>query len=822
MTGVYINKIKQCAVSIIVVLVGVFLTLSVSQTVKADDTDIQQVLNQDNKTSTTTIMPLIIAITKNSSADDIASGTFGNCTWSIDANGRLDIEAPAGGTGLTGEVGNTSNGQITGLPWIDYRKDITSVYVGTGVIANQSSYKLFANLDNVTDIDVGNLNTRYLKSINSFFTTDPKLTNIVGLENWSTSQMTDMSNLFSSDSAITSINGLQNWDVSNVVNMRSMFSSDKKLVVTGLDKWNTSNVQYMDSMFNYIANTDLTQIQNWDVSNVTDMSSMFVSSSALTNLDISNWKTSNLTNTSSMFKGCSGLKSITGIGSLDVSKVTTMAGMFSQAKGITELSGIENWDTSNVKNMNGLFSGTTSLESLDLSKWNTTNVTDMGSMFSNDSNLNEDSLIGISNFDTSNVTNMESMFNGTGFVNLNLDNFKTEKVQNMNSMFAGTNHLKKISGSFDTGLVTNMSSIFNGSSISDFSDFNIADWNTSKVTNFSSAFQKTQFTDYGFLTNWDVSSGTNFNYMFTYCSNMTVAPTEKWILSNKSGKIYAYQMFCNDPELLTVDMSNSGTVVVFYYMIGMFSGDSKLATVNLSGVDNSSMSGSLMADMFKGTTSLWKLQLGSDFVILPEAHLEDHAAGSVINDPADPSGDYKAVSSYWQAIGNGTDHDPDGDFYSKDQLLDLYSGNGATANTYVWQQKMKMDISMDVPDVNFGTISNLNGLTERSNDDWGITVNSKTFPDVPVNAKISVSAESPLTSADGTHTLDNALIFKDNTGSSNVVNSTPVQVYDNYLDSGYNFIKWDSKHGLLLDVNDTQAPSGKYTTTLDCTMVNSV
>lgn len=389
-------------------------------------------------------------------------------------------------------------------------------------------------------------------------------------------------------------------------------------------------------------------------------------------------------------------------------------------------------------------------------------------------------------------------------------------------MFAGTKNLKKVSGNFDTSLVTDLSSIFSGSAITDFSDFNIADWNTSKVTQFSSAFQNTRFTDYGFLTNWDVSSGSNFNNMFTSCPNMTVAPTEKWIFSNKNGEIYFFQMFYNDPELLTVDISNSGTTVVPYYMTQMFSGDSKLATLDLSGIDNSSMTSDLMTDMFKGTTSLWKLKLGSDFVILPKANLADHDAGSVINDPADPSGDYKAVSSYWQAVGDGTDHDPDGDFYSKDQLLDTHSGNGSTANTYVWQQKMKMDISMDVPDVSFGTVSNLNGLTERSDDNFGITVNSKTFPDVPVNAKISVSAQSPLTSADGTHTLDNALIFKDNNGNSNAINGTPIQVYDNYLDSGYNFIKWDSKHGLLLDVNDIQAPSGKYTTTLDWTMVNSV
>lgn len=96
-------------------------------------------------------------------------------------------------------------------------------------------------------------------------------------------------------SEVLSIN-LSNLDTSNVTTMESMFYSCKRLTTIDLTPLNTSNVTSMSDMFygcRGLTSLDLTPL---DTSNVTDMSSMFDGCRGLVSLDLTPLDTSNVIN----------------------------------------------------------------------------------------------------------------------------------------------------------------------------------------------------------------------------------------------------------------------------------------------------------------------------------------------------------------------------------------------------------------------------------------------------------------------------------------------------------------------------------------------
>ena len=114
--------------------------------------------------------------------------------------------------------------------------------------------------------------------------------------------------LFSSFSSLKEID-LSNLDTSKVTSMQAMFAGCVQLMSLDLSNFNTSNVTDMTAMFNGCSSLTSLDLNNFDTSKVTNMSSMFGGCRSLTSLDINNWNTNNvnINNMGGMFGGCSSL-----------------------------------------------------------------------------------------------------------------------------------------------------------------------------------------------------------------------------------------------------------------------------------------------------------------------------------------------------------------------------------------------------------------------------------------------------------------------------------------------------------------------------------
>ncbi|MFC6177762.1 BspA family leucine-rich repeat surface protein [Companilactobacillus huachuanensis] len=772
---------QKYALKLIVFLCGALLPLFSAQVVDADTNDIQNIISQnkivtDDNNSTSTIMPLIA--TTAADPTDIASGTFGTCDWVIDASGKLTISKPEGSSsGVLGIV-HTENNVILDLPWYDYRSQITSVYVGEGVIGSYDTSLIFANMPNVTTIDVSNLDVQFATTFTSMFVYDPKLISIIGLGNWNLSKANSLINLFSGDSLLSQTDGIEKWNMKNVTDISGMFNSDKNINIEGLENWDTSNIINMNSLFYSTNITDFSPIENWDVSKVIGMNSLFEYNSSVTSIDLSKWKTNSLGSIARMFSGCSGLTDIKGLDTLDVSNVSSMSYTFNSDQKITSLEDVKDWNTSNVLIMTGTFSNCLKLSDLDLRNWDTSKVGDMSYMFRSDIGLNEKTLKGLDKIKTDNVTNMNNMFSGTGFTTLDLENFNTAKVTDIGSMFSDTKSLQQINGEFDTGAVTDMSNVFLKSNISNFDGLNISKWNLSKVTSMSGMFWGDAAKSLDFISNWDTSNVKSFYAIFNAMSNLEAL------------------------DLTNFDTTNATDV---QYMLG------------------------------GGNPKLWKISLGPKTVLTnlsgPEQSasvgLDRPVAGTIISDSSTNTGEtYKAISDKWQEVdvaNGGTDHAPLGDLNSSKDIINKFSTVGNPVTTYVWQQQPKINMNMSVPDIDFGTTSNASGLVRRKNE-FSIDVTNNSYPTDPIPSTVDVSMDAPLTDkTDPSKTLKDVLIFKNSDDSEKILSATDTEIYSGNINDGENVLSWDDDHGILLDMNnDRYAENGDYSTTLKWTLTNSL
>ena len=129
----------------------------------------------------------------------------------------------------------------------------------------------------------------------------------------------------------------------------------------------------------------ITGIQFLNTSEVTDMRCMFSGCSKLLSLDLSWMNTSKVTDMAYMFRDCSQLTSLDP-GHFNTSKVTDMCSMFSGCSKLSQLD-VRLFDTRNVVRMEYMFRGCSKLTVLDLSGWNTGHVEYMSYMFGYCTNL---------------------------------------------------------------------------------------------------------------------------------------------------------------------------------------------------------------------------------------------------------------------------------------------------------------------------------------------------------------------------------------------------------------------------------------------------
>ena len=247
---------------------------------------------------------------------------------------------------------------------------------------------------------------------------------------------------------------LGNLDTTNVSSMDSMFYSCSSLVSAKFDEWknaggwNTQNVSSTRAMFDGCSKLEVVHLNGINTANVTTMESMFANCTKLRELDMSNCDTQNVETMYKMFYGCSSLvgdsASKFDVSNWNTSNVRIMESMFENCSSLTKLN-VDNWNVGSVQNMRSLFRKCQSLNSLNVSDWKTISVMYMTSTFNSCSSL---TTIDVSEWDTRSVTSMDYMFyNCSNLEYLNLDIWSTEGISsgaNINYMFSDCTNLKDV------------------------------------------------------------------------------------------------------------------------------------------------------------------------------------------------------------------------------------------------------------------------------------------------------------------------------------------------------------------------------------------
>ena len=327
------------------------------------------------------------------------------------------------------------------------------------------------------------------------------------------------------------------------------------------------------------------------------MGSMFEGCSKLETLDLSGWDTSKVTNMRCMFFGCSALKQLNLSGKWNTSSVTNMERMFDNCKNLTSLN-LSNFDTSNVTGMRSMFYGCTGLTSLDLSNWDTSKVADADEMFKECSSLKWVTLKQGWQFPFASCGLPEQMYvkNGNGsfaeyagpFPTPKTDTYYTENPKAFAVIYDDGNggRAAKLYKRYDVPVVGN---VFEGDTVTDvitgienmpgaFKDN--GGKKLTKVVVVDDGIQPLTMKDWFYncqglvsadLGKLDPSKTEDMSSMFSSCSSLTELDLSGWNADPSEGSQTAKS---------TKNVKN---------MAGMFYQCFKLSTLDLSGLDTSSV-----------------------------------------------------------------------------------------------------------------------------------------------------------------------------------------------------------------------------------------
>ena len=212
-------------------------------------------------------------------------------------------------------------------------------------------------------------------------------------------------------------------------------------------------------------------------------------------------------------------------------------------------------DTSMVTDMSYMFyyQGVYGDYELDLLNFNTSNVTTMESMFACDGECTHDFKINLSSFDTRKLINAKNMFKFlVGTKKLDLSSFYTPSLINMEGMFSHCTALTDFKiPNITTDNVINMEDTF---ATFGYNKLDIANFNTSKVTNFKGTFSGMWADNDLDLSSLDTSSAINMSGMFRR------SHVKKIILSYKFNTTKVTdmtQMFYDMSNVTELDLSNA-------------------------------------------------------------------------------------------------------------------------------------------------------------------------------------------------------------------------------------------------------------------------
>lgn len=514
------------------------------------------------------------------SGADIASGTYGDITWVIDANGKLTVEG-------TGDFASSYSTGSSRAPWYSKHGYIKSAEINvTGM--TDASY-MFEWCYNMTDVDLKGLDTSTITNMSNMFHDCTNKNLNINVSGFNTQSVTDMSYMFGDCKYLQNLD-LSSFNTNNVKSMAGMFSGCAYLKNINLGQnFTTRSVTDMSSMFSGCTKLESVNYKQFNTDNVTNMASMFSGCRALGNLDLSGWNTSKVTDMSYMFLHCGGdgrykFGGITLGGSFTTCNVKKMDDMFAYGQGpvhedyggpiIPENEDRRNlvgldlaWlDLGSVESMHGIF-GECNVKGLDLSKLDTSKTKTLRGLFANCDMTDVD----FSGLRTETITDMSRMFdNCKGTINLHTLN--TENVTDMSYMFVGgsggvggyrppVNKLMSLDLSgLNTENVTDMSGMFQFQN--ELTSLNLNGLNTANVTDMAVMFWSCSSLTSIDLGSLDCANVTEMGEMFDGCSklselNLGNLGTGNLVMIEEDGDRYSplYRMFNGCESLKTLDLS---------------------------------------------------------------------------------------------------------------------------------------------------------------------------------------------------------------------------------------------------------------------------
>ena len=395
------------------------------------------------------------------------------------------------------------------------------------VYLNDNSIALLAYCSELEDISgLSDIHASMVTTLQYTFAFDYKLADFSPIANWDTRRVNKLYATFYNCTSLTNTDYFQNWDVSKVTTFYSLFRHCTSLA-------------------------SLTGLSNWDVSSATSLKIMFYEDIALTSITgVENWNTSNVKDLYGTFGGSGSYKmnitSLTPLKEWNTSSVTTLYGTFIYNQYLTSLDGLEDWDTSNVTTLVSTFASNYDLSDISqLASWNTSKVQSLSNTFYYGESLTDHTAL--ANWDTSNVTDMYFTFGiGRGGSKLNNAVIDYSPLHN-----------------WDTSKVTTMQYMFQNINILSFTAFE--EWDVSNVKLFTGCFNTTSScptTTLHGLEDWDVSSATDMNGMFTEYKQLTDASAiDNWDVRNVTYFTHMFQQSATHPNFTKVNgtWSSDGT-----------------------------------------------------------------------------------------------------------------------------------------------------------------------------------------------------------------------------------------------------------------------
>ena len=280
-----------------------------------------------------------VVLTAQGETDAVASGTWGECDWSIGAAGTLRIVPSDGVSGRLADSRGWSQDDVEAyFPWYEYRVRIRDAELADGVFLPGDCSGMFYGCSSLVTLDASR---------------------------WDTSNVQNMSYMFYGCSYLESLY-TSGWNTSRVTNMHLMFCRCSDLYILDVSGWDTSSVEDMSGMFCECFSLATLDVSGWDTSSVESMSDMFCECFSLTTLDVSGWDTSHVTRMGGIFSGCGKLAALD-VSGWDTSSVTDMGSMFNCCSSLVSLD-VSGWDTSRVTRMHDMFIGCSSLAEFKVGK----------------------------------------------------------------------------------------------------------------------------------------------------------------------------------------------------------------------------------------------------------------------------------------------------------------------------------------------------------------------------------------------------------------------------------------------------------------------